>query len=242
MFCKFGSDDAKPPRRRRGQRVAGVNAAALVDVRRQRVGVGRLQLGQLPPFDHGVDEAARVVGQFFVGGEIIEQTGARFPLAGFGFLAARKFQIVEQEFAELLGRRQIELVAGELIDFFFEPRRALRKCAGQPRENGAVDFDAGLLHRDDDRHQRPLERFIDVGHAFGREPRLQLHPQPQRDVGIFGGVFGRFGDRHAGKCLVGFFRARRVFDDGSRTECRCAPSGVRDKSSMPWPPRPPSST
>ncbi len=44
-----------------------------------------------------------IVRQLLVGGEIVEQSRSRFPLAAFGALAARKLQAVEQQFAELLG-------------------------------------------------------------------------------------------------------------------------------------------
>ena len=36
--------------------------------------------------------------------------------------------------------------------------------------------------------QRPLQRLVDGRHALGREARLQHHPQPQRHVGVLGGV------------------------------------------------------
>ena len=53
MFCRFGSDDESRPVVRRRQRVAGVDAVGLrIDVARQRVGVGRLELRDLPPFEN----------------------------------------------------------------------------------------------------------------------------------------------------------------------------------------------
>ena len=102
-----------------------MNATRRVDKFWQRVRVGRFEFGQLTPLQHRVDETARVVGQILVGGEIVKRPSAGFPLAGFGFFAAWKFQIVEQEFAQLLGRRKIELVPGETVDLFLKSRSAL---------------------------------------------------------------------------------------------------------------------
>ena len=70
---------------------------------------------------------ARVVGQLLVGGEIVEQAGACLPLAALGALAAGKLQAVEQQFAELARRAEVELVADEAIDLLLEPRDALRE-------------------------------------------------------------------------------------------------------------------
>ena len=82
MFCKFGSDEASRPVDVARERVARVDAArAGVDVFRQRVGIGRPELRHLPPFEHRIDEAAGVVVQLLVGGKVIEQVGARFPLS-----------------------------------------------------------------------------------------------------------------------------------------------------------------
>ena len=74
----------------------------------------------------------------------------------------------------------------------------------------AVDLDAGALHVGQHAHQRPLQRLVDGGHALGREPRLQHHPQPQRDVGVLAGVFGRLVERHLREGLVGLLGAGRM--------------------------------
>ena len=130
---QIGIGRREPSRRRRTQRVARVNAAGLgVDIGRQRVGVRRLELRHLPPFEHRVDQAAGVAVQLLVGRKFIEQVGARFPLAALRLLAARQLQPIEQQFAELLRRSEIELVADEPIDLFFEPDRALREGARKP--------------------------------------------------------------------------------------------------------------
>ncbi len=181
-----------------------------IDVRGQRVGIRRLELRHLPPFEHRIDQTARVAIQLLVGGEFIKQVGARFPLSALRLLAARELQSVEQQLPELLRRTEIELVADEPVDFLFKPNRALCKCTRQPRKNIAIDFDAGVLHRHDNRNQRPFERFVDGRHSLGRKPRLQRHPKPQRHVGIFGGILRRLVERHGRKRLVGFLGAGRM--------------------------------
>ena len=148
--------------------------------------------------------------QLLVGSEVIEQVGARLPLPRFRALAAGKFQIVEQEFAELLRRAEIELVSGKPVDFLFEPHGTLRKGTGEARKDGAIDLDAGVLHRQDGRNQRPFERLVDRRQPLSGKTRLQRHPQPQRHVGVFGRVFGRLVERHGGKRLLGLFGARRM--------------------------------
>src|SRR5947209_7128403 len=49
-------------------------------------------------------------------------------------------------------------------------------------------------------------------HALGGKPRFQHAPEPQRHVGIFGGIFRRLLDRHAGKADEGAPRARDLAD------------------------------
>ena len=111
---QVGIGRGEPAGGRGRQRIAGVDAAGVgVDVAGQRVGVGERQLGELAPVEHGVDQLARVLGQLLVGGQIVEQAGARLPLPGLGVLAAGQLQLVEQDLAELLGRAEVELVAGE---------------------------------------------------------------------------------------------------------------------------------
>ena len=73
----------------------------------------------------------------------------------------------------------------------------LREIAGEARQHLPVDRDAAPLHARQHRHQRPLQRLVDVGHVLGDQARLEHVPQPQRHVGVFGRVFGRLLDRHA---------------------------------------------
>ena len=179
MFCRLGSEEASRPRRRRAERIAGVDAPGLgMHVARQRVRVGRAQLRELAPFEHRVDEPSRIARQVLVLAEVVEEPSARLPLAALRALAARQLQPLEQDLAELARRAQVELVADEAVDLLLEPRDALRECRGQAREDGAVDPDAGPLHLGDHGHERALERLVDRRHALGGEPRLQHLPEP----------------------------------------------------------------
>ncbi len=75
-------------------------------------------------------------------------------------------------------------------DLGLEPRHALREFAGEPGEHLAVDGDAAALHVAEHGDQRALQRLIDARLALGDEAGLQHAPQPQRDVGILGGIGG----------------------------------------------------
>ena len=105
-----------------GQAVAGVDAAGVgVDLLDQRVGVGAGQLLQLAP----VEDHARqlVAGQR----QLLQHLDAGGVGAGLGLAAgAAEAQLVEQHFAQLLGRAEVEAAAGELVGL--GPRS--RPCAG----------------------------------------------------------------------------------------------------------------
>ena len=97
MFCRLA--------------VVGVHAAGLgVDRVGQGVDVGALEFGELAVFQQVGDD--RVLGReagehLLVGGE----------LSGLGLLGLfDEFEFVEKNFAELLGRVEVELVAGDLVD------------------------------------------------------------------------------------------------------------------------------
>ena len=57
-----------------------------------------------------------------------------------------------------------------------------------------LDLDAAPLHLGEHGRERPLQRLVDRGDGFGREPGFQDHPEPQADIGLLAGIFG--GARH----------------------------------------------
>ena len=130
-------------------------------------------------------------------GELLEHLHVGRPLAGLGLLAAGKPELAEEDVAELLGRADVELLAGELVDLGLDRRRLLREGAGEARKDLPVDLDAAPLHAREHRHQRPLQPLVDARDALGRQPRLQHAPDAQREVGVLRRVAGGAVDRHA---------------------------------------------
>jgi hypothetical protein len=120
-------------------------------------------------------------------------------LPGLGFRTTRQIHLVKQDLAQLLGRTDIEVLPGQLLDFCFECCRALRQFARQPRQDLPVNLDAALLHSHQNRCQRPLEPLVDACHAFRNQPYFQDMPKPECHFGIFGRISGCLVDRHLRK-------------------------------------------
>ncbi|MBA7476206.1 hypothetical protein ES707_11588 [subsurface metagenome] len=181
----------QPARGGRRQRVGRVHAMGLrMHVIRQRIGIGRFQLGNLPPFQNLLREVVALLG------EVIEHLCRGRPCAGLGLGAAGKSHLAEDDVAELLRAADIDRLAGELLDFGLDPRRRLGEVARQARQHLAVDRDAAPLHPRQHRDQRPLQRLVDRIHVLRDQPRLQHAPETLDHVGIFGGIFRSLLDRH----------------------------------------------
>ena len=151
----------------------------------KRVGIGGFEFCQLPPVKNsrGNLDAIR--------GKVLEDVGRGGIGTRLGFLAAFKPHLVEQDFAKLLWRSDIELLAGKIENLAIERIHPGREIIRHPRQNRRIDRDAGIFHRRQHRDQRPFQPFIDRRHTFNGKPRAQHLPQPQRDVGILGGVIKR---------------------------------------------------
>ena len=93
-----------------------------VDMILKRIRISRFQLGDLAP----VENAAR---QLMFGGQILQHIGAGGIGAGLAAFAALQRHFVKQDFAQLLGRSDIELAPGKLVDFLLQRRHFLRKGA-----------------------------------------------------------------------------------------------------------------
>ena len=74
------------------------------------------------------------------------------------------------------------------MDFAFDLALRGGKFGGEPLQQLTVHHDALVLHGEENRHQRPLQRFIDRHLARLQELLAEQHPQAERDVGIFGGI------------------------------------------------------
>ena len=117
------------PGRGRSERVGRVDAAgSRIDEARQGVGVGRLELGDLPPFEH----ARRQLMAF--GGEVFEHARGGRPRAGRGLLAAGQAHLAEQNVAKLFRRAGVEGRADDFVDLGLERR----PCAGKTRPSCAT--------------------------------------------------------------------------------------------------------
>ena len=98
-----------------------------------------------------------------------------------------------------LGDPRLKRLAGQRLDFRLQPRHVLRELARKPRQHRAIDADSASLHSRQHGGQRALQRFINRGHVFRDQTRLQAVPQPQGDVGILGRIFGGLVERHLGE-------------------------------------------
>ena len=67
-------------------------------------------------------------------------------------------------------------MTGKSVNFLFEPHGTLGKSAGEAGKDGAIDLDAGVLHRQDRRNQGAFESFVNRRHPFSGKTWLQRHP------------------------------------------------------------------
>ena len=119
-------------------RVAGVDAAGLrVDVARQRVGIGRAQLGQLPPVEHAPRQFHALAG------EILQRVGVGRPGAGGRLASAGQAHAAIEHVAQLLGRADVEALARQIVDLRLDRRRRRGELVREPLQHVGVDDDAG---------------------------------------------------------------------------------------------------
>jgi hypothetical protein len=158
MFCRLGSVEASRP----------VTAVAwpkswyargrwpVLDHLRQLVGVGVLQLGETAMFEDLLRQRV-ILGQFFQH-FLVGRGAARGRL-----LHHRQALLVEQYLGQLLGRIQVEGLAGECLRLGFECHDLASEFVALLREGRRVDqyavaFDAEQ-HLGDRQFQVAVERF-----------------------------------------------------------------------------------
>ena len=171
--------------------IRGVHPVGLgIELAHQRVGVGALELGELAMLQdlHGQRMALR--------GEIVEHRGIRGPRAVLVALATRQLLLVEQDLAQLLGARDVEFAAGDLVQLDLERGQPLLELGAEALQFRGVDLDAGAFHAQQHGDQRPLDGLVHGDHVLGRDARLELRPELHGDVGVFGGVLQRLVERH----------------------------------------------
>ena len=154
-----------------------------IDVAGQRVSVGRLELGDLPPFQDLLRQHVALLG------ELVEYARAGRPLSGLGLGAAGQLHFAEQDVAQLLGRARIEVgIAGKLAHLVLQRGAALCEFTRETREHLPVDRDAAPFHARQHRQQRPLQRLVHGHHALGDHAGFEHLRQAQRNVRVLGDV------------------------------------------------------
>jgi hypothetical protein len=92
----------------------------------------------------------------------------RRPRTRLRLRTAGELHFIKQDFAELLGRADVELAAREPVRLLFVLQHALREIAGQAREHLRIDLDPVALHACQHRRQRPLQRFVHSDQTLAR--------------------------------------------------------------------------
>ena len=159
--------------------------------------ISALQLCKLPPFEQFAGKAPLIFSQFLAGHKLFQHARSGAPFAGRRLFRAREPELSEQKFGNLLRGADVEPAPGQPVDLILDAGETLAEIAGQAREHRAVHHDACKLHLAKNGGHGALQCLVDVGHAFGGEPRLEEAPEPQRHIGVFGGVFRRLVHGHA---------------------------------------------
>ncbi len=176
----------QPPGRRRRQVERGMDAPGFrIGIFDQVVGIGALQLRHLAIVEHQARQGHALLGQF------LQHLDVGRPLARRRLLAARQLHLVEEDLAQLLRAADIERPADQGVGLGLDGVHARAEILAERAQDVRIDADAGQFHVRQDRNHAAFQRFIDRGHAFARQARLQDMPQTQRDVGVLGGVARR---------------------------------------------------
>ena len=147
---------------------------------REHGNVGALHLLEFAVLDDGENNRVRAAEA-----EFFEDGGVGAALFDFG-----ESECVEEHFAELLGRTDVELKACHVADFFFELFDAVFQIGLQFLENLRVDECANAFHLVKDLEERHFLTeevfFVVVLLELGAE----RSPEAERVDGVFGAVFG----------------------------------------------------
>ena len=119
------------------------------------------------------------------------------PCAGLGARAAGNLHPIEQQFAQLLGRADIEFAAGEFVDVLFQRHLLLGEFVGEFAQEILIDQNSLTLHVRQHGNEPPLESLVNRDLAFGDETWLQQAMQAVGHIRIFGGIFRGLIDGYA---------------------------------------------
>ena len=106
------------------------------------------------------------------------------------------------------GLPTLNSMPGEAMAVLLHHRHALLEIDRHAAQIVGVDLDAGALHVQQHRDQAALDLLVQRQRLVGAQPRPQRLPQPQRDVGVLGGVGGGALDRHLREAGCGCGRCR----------------------------------
>ena len=111
-------------------------------------------------------------------------------IAAAGALLAFQSQLAVKYFADLLGRPEVELLAGQGKNFLFQFVLTVFQFRAQFLQAGSIDRHPVFLHFEQGGDQRPVIMFINGRHPLLRQPRTQHLVQPEDNVSLFAGVSG----------------------------------------------------
>jgi hypothetical protein len=142
-------------------------AGAGVDHLRQLVGIGALELGELPRFEQDLRQRVveRQFGEHFL-------VGRRRPRRRL--LLHRQAELVEQDLGQLLRRVDVERLPGRRVRACFEFEQALADFVALLREQLRIDQHAGTFHAEEDVAHRHFDRLVDCAEpGVGGDLRIQ---------------------------------------------------------------------
>ena len=142
----------------------------LGDQLRQRQEIGVEELRQLAPLLDDRDERVIVADR-------PQHTGVgRVP--GLALAAGGELELLEEDPRELLGRAELELLAGVLVRLRLELLDALAEARGDLAHAVGVDPDPGVLHVGEHRGERQLDLVVELLGA----PLAQTRPEQRRET------------------------------------------------------------
>ena len=152
-----------------------------------------LQAAMLQYLAHDVVLAAEAFEHFF-GGDV---------LAGLGLLGfLHQLEAVEEHFAHLLRRGDVEGSASQCVDVFLDLAEAGVEVCGRLLQGFRVQTHAVALDVHEDGHEWHFYFIEEVFHALRLEFLLEDVLQLQGDVGIFAGVAIDFGGSEVAHVLL----------------------------------------
>ncbi len=98
------------------------------------------------------------------------------------------------------------------MDFAFERCHLPGEFGRQPRQPDGIDLDAVALHLRKHRRQWPVDHLVNARRPLHRQARLEPPPEPQRDIGILGGIAGGGFQVDFCKAALAFARADHILE------------------------------